>query len=137
MQRQRHERAHATTGAVAGDVPTTTTAATPSLEQLIVDGAFDHRLPALTDAINHRLRAIDDAESAAARQRLHVGDRVRHNDRVKPRYLEGQAGTIHEIHDDYIVVCLDQPIGRFTSRHVRSHPRTLEPITESQQNPTG
>lgn len=133
MQRQRDERAH---GGATGPVAAATTT-TPTLEQLIVDGVFDQRLPALIDAINHRLRAIDDAESVAARQRLHVGDRVRHNDRVKPKYLEGHAGTIHEIHDDYIVVCLDHPIGRFTSGHVRSHPRTLEPITELQRDPTG
>ncbi len=120
---------------MAGDAPTTT--ATPTLEQLIVDGVLDQRLPALIDAINHRLGIIDDAESSAVRQRLHVGGRVRLNDRVKPKYLEGQAGTVHEIHDDFIVVCLDQPVGRFTGGHVRSHPRPLEPITEPQQDPTG
>lgn len=102
-----------------------------ALAARIATGGLDAELPALIDAINDRLRTIDDQRTRDARGRLHLHDRVRLNDNVNPRYLIGQTGEIHEINDDYIVVHLDRPVGRFTNGHIRCAPTGLDPLHPS------
>jgi hypothetical protein len=65
-------------------------------------------------------------QAALARIALH--DRVRIGDRVKPQYLRGETGTIHEIDGDVVVVYLDRAVGKFTSRHTSCSPEMLEVI---------
>ena len=135
MHQRRRERAGAPAQpgpAVPGELRPADRTPT-AFEQLILDGILDDRLPGLIDAINQRLRTLDEAETAAARRRLRVEDRVRLDDRVTPQYLRGRLGTIHDIDDDYIVVCLDNPVGKFTSGHVRCNPRNLEPLGPEDQ----
>lgn len=62
---------------------------------------------------------------------LSIGARVRLNGTVSPRYLQGQRGEVHEIDGNHVVVCLDAPLGRFTSGHVRCSPLSLERIDEA------
>ena len=99
----------------------------------ITTGDLDADLDELIAAINDRVRALDTLRTTRARQRLHQGDRVRLTDNVKPRYLIGRTGEIHEINDDYIVVCLDHPVGRFTSGHIRCAPTSLEPLPQAEK----
>ncbi|MDP9074656.1 MAG: hypothetical protein M3N98_10870 [Actinomycetota bacterium] len=96
----------------------------------ISGGDLDDDLDKLIVAMNGRVRVLDAMATSRARLRLHIGDRVRLNDKVSPRYLIGQTGEIHEITDDYIVVCLDHPVGRFKSGHIRCAPTGLEPLPE-------
>ncbi|MDP9072895.1 MAG: hypothetical protein M3N98_01750 [Actinomycetota bacterium] len=88
----------------------------------IAGGDHDDDIDRLIVAINGRVRLLEAMATTRARLRLHIGDRVRLNDNVSPRYLVGQTGDIHEITDDYIVVCLDRPMGRFKSGHIRCAP---------------
>jgi hypothetical protein len=55
-------------------------------------------------------------------------DRVCIGDQVKPQYLRGETGTIHEIDGDVVVVYLDRAVGKFTSRHTSCSPEMLEVI---------
>ncbi len=95
----------------------------------ITDGSLDQDLPAIVEAINNRRRLIDTDQTRRALQRLHTGARVRIDDHVKPRYLQGLTGTIHQIDDTTVTVCLDTPTGRFTDGHINCSPRVLHPIT--------
>jgi hypothetical protein len=50
------------------------------------------------------------------------------NNQVTPQYLRGTTGEIHELADNLVTVCLDTPVGKFTSGHIRCSPEMLEPI---------
>lgn len=101
---------------------------TASLPARIGSGQLDADLPALIDAINARLRAIEDSRTRQALAQLSVGTRVRINDTVSPRYLHGCCGEVHDIDGNHLVVCLDVPVGRFSSGHVRCSPLAVERI---------
>lgn len=58
-----------------------------------------------------------------------MGVRVRIDNQVKPRYLQGATGTIHHIDGTTVTVYLDTPTGRFTDGHVACSARALHPIT--------
>jgi len=94
----------------------------------IGSGTLDDELPRLIDAINARVRTVADVRTRQAREQLSVGTRVRLNHTVSPRYLHGCCGEVHDIDGDHVVVCLDVPVGRFSSGHVRCSPLALEPI---------
>lgn len=105
------------------------TADTPiaSLVARIGSGQLDADLPVLIDAINARVRIVADLRTRQALvAQLSVGTRVRLNHTVSPRYLHGCHGEVHDIDGDHVVVCLDVPVGRFTSGHVRCSALALE-----------
>jgi hypothetical protein len=101
-----------------------------TLAARIRDGHLDAELPALIEAINQRLLILEERRTRQALAQLSIGTRVRINDTVKPRYLQGQHGEVHDIDGEHIVVCLDTPTGRFTSGHIRCSPLALEPIND-------
>lgn len=94
----------------------------------ITAGELDDELPAIAAAINLRYAAIDRARTARALTYLHVGARVVIGTTAKPKYLRGLTGEVHEIVGDDAVVCLDTPVGRFTSGHIRCPVALLEPL---------
>lgn len=94
----------------------------------ISSGALDAELPRLIDAINARVQTVTDQRTRQALAQLSVGARVRLNHTVSPRYLHGCCGEVHDIDGDHIVVCLDVPVGRFSSGHVRCSPLALDRI---------
>ena len=98
------------------------------LATAILLGLLDHGLPELIDAINARNRAITQLRTEEALVRLSLKDRVRFADTAKPQYPRGPTGESHEFYGDAVVLCLDTPVGRFTSGDVRSPPELLEPI---------
>jgi hypothetical protein len=105
-----------------------------STERLIArirDGHLDSQLPALIDVINQRARTLSNLQVRRSLAQLSVGTRVRLNSNVKPRYLQGQSGEVHELDGEQVVVCLDAPVGRFTSGHIRCSPLSLERVDES------
>lgn len=84
----------------------------PGIDALVAaihDGRLDDDLPALVDAINDRHRLIDSDQTRRALQHLTVGTRVRLDEHVRPRYLQGCTGTIHQIDSITVVVSLDTP----------------------------
>jgi len=101
----------------------------------IADGSLDQHLTAIADAIHARRELLHTVRSATALAELCVGDTVRINSRVRPRYLEGEYGLIVELHDHWVDLRLTRPIGRFRSGHVRCPPLALEKLTHVHARP--
>jgi hypothetical protein len=105
----------------------------PDIDALIAairGGHLDDELPALVDAINERRQRSDRDLTRRALQHLTVGTRVRLDEHVRPKYLQGAAGTIHQIDATTVVVSLDTPTGRYTDGHISCSPRVLHAIPE-------
>lgn len=103
----------------------------PALLDALATGRLDAELTAVIDAINGRTSAIAQNRTQAALARLTLHDRVRIGNQAKPQYIRGEAGTVHEINDDYVVVLLDRVVGKFKSRHLRCAPEMVEPAPDS------
>jgi hypothetical protein len=101
-------------------------AAAPSLLDAIASGRFDDQLTALAEAIDARRHLVDTVRSAAALAALEVGDLVRINHAVSPRYLAGLGATIVEIDDHAVTLRLQRPVGRFASGVLRCSPLALD-----------
>ena len=107
----------------------------PHIDALVAairDGRLDDDLPALVDAINERRHRSERDLTRRALQHLTVGTRVRLDAHVRPKYLQGATGTIHQIDATTVVVSLDTPAGRFTDGHINCSPRVLHPIPENE-----
>jgi len=92
----------------------------------IADGELDPHLSALADAINARRHLLHTVKAATALAALCVGDEVRINHSVTPKYLRGIQGRVIDLDEDGATVCLHRPVGRFTSGHVRCPPLALD-----------
>ena len=99
-----------------------------SLLHAIAGGELDDHLGALAAAIDARRHLLHTIESSHALATLCIGDRVRINDRISPRYLAGLVATVIEIDDHAATIRLELPIGRFRSGRVRCPPLALEKI---------
>ncbi|MEA2297494.1 MAG: hypothetical protein QOF77_430 [Solirubrobacteraceae bacterium] len=106
------------------------TAKTPerSLLHSIAAGEIDAHLPALAQAIHARLNLLHTINSIDALAQLVVGDRVRINHHVRPRYLEGLHGAIIALDTSTATVRLQRPVGRFTTGEIRCPPLALERV---------
>ena len=102
-----------------------------ALVAAIRDGTLDDDLADLVDAINDRRARSEADQTRRAIQALAVGDRVRLDRHVRPKYLQDATGTIHQIDTATVVVKLDTPAGRFTDGHINCSPRALHPITDT------
>ena len=89
---------------------------------------LDDHLGAIAAAVEARRRLLHTVDSSHALASLCVGDRVRINGRVRPRYLAGLDGTVIDIDDHAATVRLDFPVGRFESGRVRFPPLALEKL---------
>lgn len=92
----------------------------------IADGALDPHLSALAQAIHARQHLLHTVRSVTALAMLQVGDRVRMNQHVRPRYLQGTPATVTEIDGATATVELDHPVGRFSGGQVRCPPLALD-----------
>ena len=101
------------------------------LAEQILAGELDDGLPLIVTAINSRMATRDKQRQREAMERLVVHSRVRIGKTAKPQYLRGLTGEIHEIHADFVVVCLDKPVGRFADGHLRCPPQLLQPIDKT------
>lgn len=99
----------------------------------IADGELDHSLQALADAINARRHLLHTVKAATALAQLCVGDEVRINHTVTPKYLHGICGRVIDLDDDTATVCLHRPVGRFKSGHVRCPPLALDRLHPQSQ----
>ena len=73
-----------------------------------------------------RLHLLHTVQAATALAQLCVGDEVRINHTVKPRYLHGARGRVIDLDDHTATVCLHRPIGRFTSGQIRCSALALD-----------
>jgi len=110
-------RNHGTNGAVARE---------GSLLDAIADGQLDDHLTALPEAVEARRRLLHTVRSATALATLCVGDHVRINHDVSPRYLAGLQGTIVDIDDHGATI--PSAVGRFSTGRVRCPPLALEKL---------
>jgi hypothetical protein len=92
----------------------------------IAEGELDHSLHAIADAVNARRHLLHTVKAATALAQLCVGDEVRINHTVSPKYLHGVCGRVIDLDDDSATVCLHRPVGRFTSGHIRCPPLALD-----------
>jgi hypothetical protein len=95
----------------------------------IADGELDDHLAALAQAVDARRRLLHTVHSATALAVLCVGDEVRINHAVSPRYLAGLQGTVIEVDDHAATIRLPRPVGRFSTGQVRCPPLALERLT--------
>ena len=96
-----------------------------SLLDAIASGELDDHLGALAAAIDARRHLLHTVDSGHVLATLCVGDRVRINDQISPRYLAGLEGAVAEIDDHAATIRLDHPVGRFKSGRVRCPPLVL------------
>ena len=100
-----------------------------SLLDAIAGGELDDHLGAIAAAVDARRHLLHTVDSSHVLATLCVGDRVRINQRISPRYLAGLDGTVIELDARMVTIRLDQPIGRFESGRVRCPPLALEKLT--------
>lgn len=94
----------------------------------IAAGELDDHLVALADAIHARRELLHTVRSAAAIAELAIGDPVRFNRQVRPRYLQGEFGMVVTRDDYAVTVRLLRPVGRFRNGEVRCPPLLLEKL---------
>jgi hypothetical protein len=102
-----------------------------SLLDAIANGELDEHLTALADAVRARHHLLHTVRSATALAELCVGDEVRINHTISPRYLQGLHGTVVELDDERATVCLHRPVGRFHTGEIRCPPLTLEKLARA------
>jgi len=95
------------------------------------NGELDDHLTALADAVHARHHLIDTVRSATILAALCVGDDVRINHTISPRYLRGLHGTITNLDDERAAVCLHRPVGRFHTDEIRCPPLTLDKLPKA------
>lgn len=98
------------------------------LLEAIAAGELDAHLTALGDAVHARHRLVQTVRAATALAGLCVGDQVRINHTISPRYLHGLRGEIIELDDERATVCLHRPVGRFHTGEIRCPPLTLDKL---------
>ncbi len=134
-RRNNHRRAMPPSRPAGTQQPAISPAAPVKPERLLLDqvadGALDHSLHALADAIHARQHLLHTVQAATALAQLCVGDEVCINHTIKPRYLHGAQGRVIELDDHTATVCLHQPIGRFTSGRIRCPPLALDRLAAS------
>jgi hypothetical protein len=101
----------------------------------IANGELDPHLAALADAIHARRVLLHTVRSASALAELCIGDAVRINRHVRPRYLYGEYGVIADLDDHSVTVRLVRPIGRFRSGEIRCPPLALDKLDHATWQP--
>jgi hypothetical protein len=97
-----------------------------TLVGLIATGSLDDHLTTISTAIHERHQRLQRSHSHRALARIEIGDRVRLNHAVRPRYLHGTTGTVVGWAGQRVVVHLDEPTGRFVTGEVRCPALGLE-----------
>ncbi len=102
-----------------------------SLLDALAAGDLDDHLTALADAIHARHHLLHTVRSATALAQLCVGDHVRINHTVSPRYLHGLQGRVIALDDQTATDCLHRPVGRFHTGEIRCPPLALDKLARA------
>lgn len=87
----------------------TTEDAVKTVRAWIADGTLDAHLTTLqSDISERRMRTREFIEWVA-------GDRVRLNERCRPKYLQGSEATVTNVLRTRVMIRLDKDCGRFSS----------------------
>jgi hypothetical protein len=100
--------------------------AVPELVTRINEGEFDDDLYLLMRVIRARWEAVEAAKTLHALASLQIGDRVRINQEVKSKRLQGLVGAVVARDDDAIIVCLGPHDTGVGHRHVRCSPLVVD-----------
>jgi hypothetical protein len=92
----------------------------------IAAGDHDDQLTALAEAVDARRRLLHTVRSATALAALRVGDLVRINHAVSPRYLAGLQARVVEVDERAATLRLQRPVGRFSSGLLRCPPLAVD-----------
>lgn len=98
-----------------------------ALISAIASGEFDGELARIRAVVIERAELLRKERTMAFVAELGIGDRVRIDQMVTPKYLRGALGTVTGWAGQKVVVRLDRPIGRFETGEVRCPPDALEP----------
>ncbi len=98
----------------------------PSLLGAIAAGDHDDQLTALAEAVDARRRLLHTVRSATALAALRVGDLVRINHAVRPRYLAGLQARVVEVDEHAATLRLQRPVGRFSTGLLRCPPLAVD-----------
>lgn len=98
------------------------------LLEAIAAGELDDHLTTLGDAVHARHHLVHTVRAATALAQLCVGDQVRINHTISPRYLHGLQGRVAAVDDERATVCLHRPVGRFHTGEIRCPPLTLDKL---------
>lgn len=101
------------------------------LLQAIADGELDPHLEALAQAIHARRHLLHTVATHTALAQLCVGDEVQIDNTVRPQYLRGLRGSVLEIDDERVTICVHRPVGRFTSGEIRCPPLILKKLSKA------
>lgn len=107
----------------------------PSLLDAIAGGELDDQLTALGEAIDARRWLLHTVRSATALATLRVGDRVRINHAISPRYLAGLPATVVEVDERAATLQLERPVGRFATGQVRCPPLAVDRLGGAAADP--
>jgi hypothetical protein len=89
----------------------------------IMGGKYDSRLDEIIEAVRERRRIVNKRFA----QSLQVGDRIRFNEFVSPKYLQGARGVVTGKLRANVTVVLDETQGRFrASSPIRTNPGLIE-----------
>ena len=95
----------------------------------VAAGLYDADLDSIQATVTQRRKLLQAAANANLVASLSVGDRVCITDKVSPKYLSNNYGTVREIHSDGMVsVTMDLQIRRF-SREIKFYPQRLRKVT--------
>lgn len=75
----------------------------------IVGGELDQQQDRIAAAFKQRKKLLEARVMSA----IKPGDRVKFNDKVRPRYMAGQLATVTKVNETTVTVNLDQNAGRF------------------------
>lgn len=79
----------------------------------ITDGHYDKSIQMLIDAMVSRKRYLSEVKAARLRATIDIGDEVKFQFGVKPKYLANVVGKVTEVRGMKAVVDIGQGRGRF------------------------
>ena len=101
----------------------------------IAAGTLDDHLVAIADAVHARRELLRTVRAANAISQLCVGDHVRFNHQVRPRYLEYEHGVITEIEDRCVAGAPLAPGSAVPSGELRCPPLALQRLDRGEAQP--
>jgi len=91
----------------------------------IATGAYDSDLANISIAIRARIDGLKGIKKATMFAALQVGDRVKFNDSVNPKYMKGVFATVTAKRRTKVSIKLDSAVGKFRAGEQITTPVTI------------